>query len=154
MLDQLIPRPLDNAYHGHRLALWLFGLVLVMKIGMSLGSIFNGAVVASSADGLPLDAFTPAGAQTVVSLVALLGLAHLMPCLLGMLALVRYRALVPLLFALLLLEHLGRKVVLHFLPIARVGTPPGGGVNLVLLSLLTVGLALSLWGRSQPRNRD
>jgi len=70
-----------------------------------------------------------------------------MICLLCILVLARYRTVIPFMFALLLLEHLSRKLILHFLPIAETGTPPGSGVNLVLLAVMIVGLALSL--RSQ-----
>jgi hypothetical protein len=136
-------------YRGYKLALWCFALVVLMKAGISLNSIFNGYLVASSADGIPLDSYTPAGAQTVISLFAIWGLSQLMICLLCVLVLVRYRAMIPLMFALLLLEHLSRKLILHFLPIAKSGRPPGSIVNLVLLSLMIVGLALSLRG---PRN--
>jgi len=100
--------------------------------------------VARSADGIPLDTFTPAGAQAVISIFALLGLSQFMICLLGVAVLARYRALVPFMFALLLLEFLSRRVILLVLPIVRTGTPPGFFVNLVLLALMVVGLALSL----------
>jgi hypothetical protein len=71
--------------------------------------------------------------------------------LLCMLVLVRYRAMIPFMFALLLLEHLSKRLILHFLPIPRTGTPPGNAVNLVLLALMIVGLALSL---GSPGNRQ
>jgi len=144
MFDQLLPRHIDNTYRGPKLALWMFGLVVLMKVGMSLVSIFNGYQTASTADAIALDTFTPAGAQAVVSLFALLGLAQLMLCLLGILALVRYRAMVPLMLLLLLLEFLGRRLILLFLPVVRTGTPPGLIMNLVLVALMLAGLALSL----------
>jgi len=144
MFNQLLPQRVDNTYRGYKLALWLFGLLMFMKVAIGLNSIFNGYAVASSADGIPLDTFTSAGAQTVVSLFALLGLSHLVICLVGILVLVRYRALVPLMFALLLLQHLSRTLILQIIPIARTGTPPGSAVNLVLLALMIVGLALSV----------
>jgi hypothetical protein len=50
------------------------------------------------------------------------------------LALVRYRAMIPLMFALLVLEYLSRGLILQFLPIVRSGTPPGSVVNLALLA--------------------
>ena len=151
MFKQLFPQRVDNTYRGYKLALWFFALVVLMKVGMSLNSIFNGYFVASSADGIPLDTFTSAGAQTVVSLFAIWGLAQLVICLLCILVVVRYRSMIPFMFALLLLEHLSRKLILHFLPIAKTGTPPGFAVNLVLLALMIVGLALSL--RSQDNLR-
>jgi hypothetical protein len=154
MLDQFLPQRVDNTYRGYRLALWLFAMVVVMKVAMSLNSIFNGYMVASSADGIPLDTFPSAAAQTVVSLFAVWGLAHLMICLLCILVLARYRSMAPLMLALLLLEHLSRRLILQLLPIVRTGTPPGFFVNLVLLALMIAGLALSLRSQSNPRVKE
>ena len=81
----------------------------------------------------------------MVSIFALLGLAAFVICLLCILVLVRYRSMVPVMFALLLLQSLGGRLILRFLPIVRTGTPPGFYVNLVLLALMIIGLALSLW---------
>jgi len=147
MLSRLLPKYADNAYRGYKAALWLLAVVLLMKAGISLGSIFNGREAAGSADGIPLDTFAPAGAQAVITLFALLGISNLMLCLLDALVLVRYRALVPLIFALFLLEHLCRKVALLILPIERTGAAPGSYLNLVILGVLIIGFALSLWRR-------
>jgi hypothetical protein len=135
MFSRLIPRSFDNTYQGRGLALWLFGLVVLLRVVMSLNSIINSRTIAISADGIPLDTYPPAAAQTVVSLFSLLGLAGLVICLLCILALVRFRSMIPLMFLVLLL---------HFLAIARNGTPPGTYVNLTLFVLLAVGLVLSL----------
>ena len=152
MFKRLLPRHIDNTYHGHKLALWLFALIVLMKSAVSINSIFNGYSVAVSADGIPLDTFTPAGAQAVVSAFAAWGLAQLVICLLCLLVLARYRAMLPFMFALLLLEHLGRRLIFWIMPIVRTGTPPGFYVNLVLTVLMAVGLALSL--RSRGGRRD
>ena len=148
MLDRWLPRRLDNDYPVRRLALWLFAPVIVMKTGIALSTIFNGRVAAESADGLPLASFGAAGAGAVVTLFALWGVAQLVIVAFGVLALTRYRAMVPLMFVLLLFEWLGRKAVLLAMPIARTGAGPGQYVNLALLALITVGLALSLWRRA------
>ena len=149
MFTPLLPQRLDNAYRGQRLALWLFGLVLLMKSAMSLNSIFNSYFVASSADGIPLDTYPAGAAGTIAALFALLGLSHAVVCLLGVVALVRYRSLIPLLFVLFLLEHLSKTVILYFRPIERIGAPPASIINLILLSLLVIGLGLSLWSRDR-----
>lgn len=149
MLNPLLPQRADNTYRGHKLALWLFALVVLLKTVISLNSIFNGHTVASSADGIPLDTFTPAGAQAVVSLFASLGLAHLVVCLLCLVVLVRYRALIPFMFVVLLVEQLSRKLINQFLPIVRTAAPPGSVVTLTLLALMVIGLALSLWNRAR-----
>ncbi len=153
MFDQILPLRADNTYRGYKLALWLFAVVVFMKAAIGLNSIFNGHKVAISADGIPLDTFTPTGARAVVSLFALLGLSHLVICALCVLVLARYRSLVPFMFALLLVEYLVRRLILLFLPIPRIGTPPGSFVNLGLFVLMAVGLALSLWRRDNPQTR-
>jgi hypothetical protein len=144
MLDRLLPKRIDNAYRGHKLALWLLAALVLVKGGIGLGTIFNGHSAATSADGIPLDTFTPAGAQAFLALFAAWGLSQLVLNLIGVLVLVRYRALVPFMFALLLLEHLGRRLIFVVLPIARNGRPPGLVINLALLAVMIVGLVLSL----------
>jgi hypothetical protein len=154
MLNRLLPRQVDNNYRGPKVALWLFALLVLVKVIMSVNSIFNAESIARSADGIPLGTFPPAAAQTVVSLFALTAFSRLMSSVLGILVLVRYRAMVPLMFALFLLEHLGRRLVLQFLPIPRTGTSPGSAINLVLLAVMIVGLALSLWNADRQRARE
>jgi hypothetical protein len=144
MLNRLLPRTADNDYRGYKPALWLFAAVVIMKSVMSLNFIVNGRRVATFADGIPLDTFTPAGAQTVIALFAIWAFAQLVICALSLAILLRYRALVPLMFAFLAAEHLGRKLILQILPIARTGTPPASLINGVLLAVMVVGLALSL----------
>ena len=145
MVNELLPKRIDNTYRGAKLAPWLFAVLLLLKTVISLNSIFNGYSVATSADGIPLDTFPPGAAQTIVSDFALWGLSQFMLCLLGILVLARYRSMIPFMFALLLLEYSSRKLILHFLPVVKIGTPPGFYVNLILLALMIVGLALSLW---------
>ena len=150
MLDKLLPRSLDNTYRGHRLAIWLLLPVLVVKTGIALGTIFNGRRAAQSADGIPLDTFGAGAADAVVGLFAIWGLAQLVICLFGVLALTRYRAMIPLMFTLLLAEHLARKAILLVMPLPRTGAPPGLFINLALLGLMAAGLALSFLGRREP----
>jgi hypothetical protein len=146
-LNRLLPQCIDNTYRGYKVALWLFGLLVLLKTVISLRSIFDGYAVATTADGIPLDTYSPAAVRTIVSLWALLGLSSFMLCLLCILALIRYRSMVPLMFAIFLLEYLGRRLILHFLPIVTTGTPPGFYINLALLVVMIAGLALSLSGR-------
>lgn len=150
MFEQLLPQRLDNTYHGQRVALWVFGSVVLMKTAIALGTIFNGRAAAGRADGIPLDQLGSAGAQAVISLFAIWGLAQLVMSVFGVLALTRYRALVPFMFVLLLAEHLARRLLLSVKPIATTGAHPGGYINLGILGLMVVGLALSLWRRTMP----
>jgi hypothetical protein len=147
MLGKLLPRPIDNTYRGYGAALWLFGLVVAVRVVQSVLIIFNGYSVARDADGIPLDTFPHAAAQTVVALFALSALYRLILSLLCVLVLVRYRGAIPLMFAVLLLNYLAAQLILRFLPLASTGRPPGPVVNLITFALVAVGLALSLRSR-------
>ena len=149
MLDELLPQRLDNEYRGSKLALWLFGLVVAMKSTQSLAIIFNGYATARDADGIPLDSYTPAVAQTVVAVFAQGSLWRLFFCFLCVLVHIRYRNAVPLMFALLALNYLAAQLVLKFVPLLRVGDPVGPLVNLILFAVMLVGLGLSLRRRDR-----
>jgi len=150
MLDTLLPRSLDNEYRGSRVALWLFGLVVALKGTQSLAILFNGRSTAMGADGVPLDTFAPAAAQTVVAVFAQASLWRLFFCLVGALVLMRYRRGVPLMFSLFALNYLAAQLAFAFVPLPRVGAPVGPVVNLILFVLMLVGLGLSLWRRGGP----
>ncbi len=62
--------------------------------------------------------------------------------------------MIPFMFALLLLEHLGRRLIFLVMPVVKSGTPPGFYVNLLLAALLVAGLALSLLNRGRRRAQD
>jgi hypothetical protein len=147
----LFPPAIDNTYRGRASALWILGVVLLLKTIMSVNSIVNGYAVARDADGIPLDAYPPAAAQTIVALLALFGLGHLLLAALSLLALARYRSLVPFMFGILIVELVSRKTILYALPIARTGAPPASAINLAILGFLLAGLALSLWKRVDLR---
>jgi hypothetical protein len=147
LLDKLFPQRIDNTYQGYKAALWLFGLVVGVKIIQSVAVIFNGYSTARDADGIPLDTYAPAAAQTAVALFAQGSLWRLTFSLLCMLVLLRYRSAIPFMFALLLLNYLASHLILQFVPLVRTGTPPGPIVNLIMFALMIIGLTLSLWNR-------
>ena len=151
MLEKILPRYIDNHFQGQKLAVWFFVLIVAFKTVQSLAVVFGGSFVITSADGIPLDTYSPAAGQTVVSLWALLGLTRFWICFLCVLVLFRYRSLLSFMFVILLLSDLGRILVLHYIPIVRTGSPMGPTVNLVLFTLTIVGLVLSLWAKNhQP----
>lgn len=148
MFDKLLPRPIDNTYRGYRVALWLFGLVVGVRMLQSLSVIFNGYSTAINADGLPLDTYPATAAQTAVALFAQASLWRLTVCAVCVLVLARYRSAVPLMFLVLALNFLAAQLLFWFVPLVRVGTPPGPYVNLALFALTIIGLVLSLRSRS------
>jgi len=153
LLDRLLPRQADNRFGGLRAALWLLGLLIFVKLAMSLNSIFNTRSVAAGADGIPLDSFGPAAAREVLLLFALMALGHLALTLTALVALLRYRALVPFVYLVLLAEHVARRAIglSYAAPGARL-TDVAWYVNYGLLGLFALGLALSLVpARPRPR---
>ena len=147
MFDKLIPQRIDNTYRGYKVALWLFGLIVGVRITQSVLVIFNGYSTAKNADGIPLDTYTPAAAQTVVALFTQGALSRLIISLLCVLVLVRYRSAIPFMFVLLMLNYLASQLIFQFVPVVRTGTPPGPIVNLIMFALMIIGLVLSLRSR-------
>lgn len=147
MLEKIFPKQFDNAFRGHFLALWLFGAAMLMELAMATNSLVNTRTVASLADAIPLDRYTNGGAEAVVALFALAGLFRLLVALQGLLALVRYRTMVPLIFLELLALHLGSKLLLVVHPIVKSGVPSaplGSAFVYAIIAILVIGFALSL----------
>ena len=86
--------------------------------------------------------------REIVTLFALVGLGQLALAGLAAIALIRYRAMVPLVFLLLLGEALARRIIV--VASEPVRTAAGSGalyINVALIGLLLFGLLLSLWPR-------
>ena len=145
MLRRLFPRTADNRFEGHRIALWLFGLLIALKLVIGLNSIFNTASVAGGADGIPLASFDPAAAREVLLLFALTSLGQLILASIGLAALIRWRALIPFLYLVALAELLARRAIVEAQEVTRAGTGGAGWyVTYGMLALLSLGLVLSL----------
>ena len=154
MLSRLLPPLANFTYSGSRISLWLLGLVLFLKLGIALGAIFNGHHAASIADGIPIDSYTPQGAQAFLSVFASLGLSQFMLGLLGVLILLKYRPLVPIFLLVLLVEYLARKGVNAYMPIARSGNAPGWAINWAIFGVMLVAFVLSMRQRDVPSHAD
>jgi hypothetical protein len=145
VFERLLPRQADNRYQGYRLALWLLGLLIALKLVMSVNSILNTESVAVGADRIPLDSFGPAAAREVLLLFALMALGHLALTLIALTTLIRYRALVPFIYLVLIGEQIARRAIIQA---QAVGSAGGGGVgwyvNYGFLTLMALGLLLSL----------
>jgi len=156
MFNRLLPSVADFTYKGSRVAIWLLGLVLFMKVVIALGAIFNGHYSASVADGIPLDSYPPLAVQAFLTLLASLGLSQLMLGLLGVVVLFRYRALIPLFLLVLLIEYLARKGINAYLPIARSANAPGGAINWVIFGIMLLAFVLSMhpFNRKTPNSKS
>ena len=145
MLTRIFPTQIDNTHHGHRAALWLLGVFVLLKLVMSTNSLLNTRSVATGGDGIPLDAMTPDGVQVTLMLFALLALGQLILGLLAALVLIRYRAMVPLMFLILMVEQVARRGLIMVYAVPRIGgTPVGFYVSTGLLGMIVIGFGLSL----------
>ena len=147
ILSRLFPARIDNTYQGSKIALWILGLLIAVRTMQSVMVLVNGYSIAQSADGIPLETYPAAAAQTIVALFTLSAVNRLVISLICVVVLVRYRRAVPLMFLLLLVTYFAGQLVGRVVPIVRVGQPPAVVVNLTLLGLTIIGLGLSLWKR-------
>jgi len=145
VLDRLFPKQVDNRFDGRRSALWLLGLLIALKLVVSLNSIFNTALVAQGADGIPLDSYGPAAAREVLTLFALVALGQLILALVALAALIRWRSLVPFLYLVSLVEMVARRLIVETQGATQpAASPIAWYVTWGVLILLVLGLALSL----------
>lgn len=147
MFDKLLPQPIDNRYSGSKIALWLFGLIVLVHILQGVMIIIDGHSIMQSADGIPLETYPAAAAQTIMAIFEVSSLRRLIISLICAVVLFRYRSAVPVMFVVLGISYLGGQVIFQFLPIERVGSSPGLIINLIMFAMMIIGLALSLWSR-------
>ena len=127
--------------------MWILGLVIALRAVQSTMIIFNGYSTAVGADGIPLDTYPPDAVQTILALFAIGSLWRLLFSVIGVIVLIRYRSAVPLILALMVVQFLAAQLLSWFIPLVRIGTPPGVIVNLIQFGLIVVALVLSLLSR-------
>ena len=146
MLRRLFPRQIDNRFGGHPLALWLLAFHVGLNLVIGINSIANTAKIAAGADGFRLESYGADGARAVLMQFSLHGLAGLTLALFGAIALLRYRAMAPIVMLLLLFELVGRRMIVQAYAVERAyALGFAYWLNLSMLAMLVAGLALSLW---------
>lgn len=148
MLARLFPKTIDTQWRGPWAAVAVLALVVLMKLSTSFGTVFATRRVALGPDGIPVDKVGPEAAGVMLNLLAVVGFDQLVLTLVGVIALVRYRAMIPLAFLLLLTEQAGRRAVNYYHPsVHGEGASAGLYINLAILALMVVGFGLSLMER-------
>lgn len=99
-MSRLLPERIDNHYRGYVLALWLFVLVALQRVALGLTHLLKADGGAQSISTIPLDTYPPSAAQNIIGLFARMGLEQLLFGALCLLVLIRYRALIPLMYLL------------------------------------------------------
>lgn len=148
MLKRIFPKIIDNTYGGYAIAIWLLVPIALSKLVMGGNSIVNTRYVIEVADRIPVSTFDPGAAATLLFLFRCWGLGLALMSLLTLVAVVRYRAMIPLMYLVLTIEQVVRRGFTLFdpLPILRSTDGPSSGyvVNLVMTVLLLIGSALSM----------
>jgi len=146
-LTRLLPQRIDNHYRGHPVGLWLFVPITLQKVAMSLTHLLKADGGAQSISTIPLDSYPPSAAQNIIALFARLGLEQLVLASLLVLVLLRYRAMIPLMYVLIVAHYLGSRVVAETEPLVLAGTSGVQTPFLVIAILSVLGLILSLTGK-------
>ena len=150
MFQLLFPKVIDNKYRGSWLALVLFVPVMLLKLSMGFHVAgFNPMIdprnILISADGIPLDSFSAEAVSTIVFFANAWGFSLFVIMLFSLVALLRYRAMLPLAILFVAIEQVGRKAM----NIAQDGwrlddMTTGNIINYVLSALLLLALVLSM----------
>ena len=149
MLHRLLPSVVDNRFDGHPAALWLFVPLALMKLALGFAHVLRADGGAQSVSHMPLDLYPDGATQNIVGLMARMGLEQ---CLLGalfVLVLLRYRALIPLMYAVMVLHYVGAKLVAGFKPLALAGVSGASNMHLLIAVLAVFGFVLSLAPRGE-----
>jgi hypothetical protein len=147
MLNRIFPSTVDTRYRGHPVGLWLFVPIALIKLSQSLTHLLKHDGGAQSISTIPLDTYPSSAAQNIIGLFARLGLEQILLASIFLLVLFRYRALIPLMYLLIVAHFVGGKIVAQFKPLVLAGTSGVSTPFLIIAILSVVGLVLSLTGR-------
>ena len=137
----LLPERADNRLRGSQIPLYFLMLVAAIGVVRSLIHIFSPDGGAGSIAGMDLSG---SGANEVIFAFALWGGAQLIYALLQWVVILRYRALVPLMWLVQILETLSRMLPGLLKPVVFSHTPPGAYQNYIYLALGVLMLAIAL----------
>lgn len=149
MLSRMFPKQLDNDYRGYQAAIWLLVLFLLVRTfaGVSqigLNPLWTNSEILQGVERVPLDTFDTKAADAVIVLFGWWGATtNLMLNILGFIAVVRYRAMIPLVYLLIVGSHIGQVVLADTAPIAGM-LGAGASRPIIGVALLLIGLAMSL----------
>lgn len=140
MLEQLFPKTLDNRFQGHLLALLLFIPITLGKMLAGLSYLFTADVRASG----PLASLNIEGEVGFADIVAQIGLSELSLAMVFLVVLFRYRSMIPLMYALLLVGILLEKGLMSHSYSALVSEPSNPLLTLTIALMSIVGFIFSI----------
>ena len=143
ILEIILPQKIDNSLKGSKLPFFVFAIYAVISTGRSLIHLLATDGGAGSIAGMDLSV---TGAQGIILAFALWGSSQLILALIQIIVVLRYRALVPLMYCLLIIEILLRQLVGYLKPVSFAHTPPGAIANQIILPLALLMLVMSVRG--------
>ena len=154
----LFPQQFTNEFPGFKIALWAFYAFTALTLWRSQHHLLAHDGGAQSIATIPLSNYPDGAALTVIGIFALWGLSQLVIGVIYLIAALRYRSMIPILYLLALVEYLVRLFYIPaYKPIETVGTAPGAAGNLPLVIFTLIMLVASLWPRnpnSAQHNED
>lgn len=153
MLERIFPETVDNNYKGH-------GIGKALLILYTFKSFLAGSIHMFAADGgaqsiasVALDQFNNGGAESVVTMFGLWGMEQFVIGLIAAVILWRYKALIPMMSLVYVIEYAGRGVSHLFTPgLVTANTPPGAVADYVLIPMAIVMFLLSLYIPKKKRD--
>lgn len=139
ILTTLFPEKADNSISGLKITVYVFAGIVILSTVRSLIHIFAADGGAGSIAGIDL---TVSGADGIVFAFALWGSAQLILAGIQWLVLLRYRALLPLMYLFLIVEIFLRILIGRLKPIQLEATPPGAIGNFILLPIAVIMLIM------------
>jgi hypothetical protein len=148
MLSRLFPKQFDNVYRGYQVAIWLLVLFLLVRTFASvtqigLNPLWTNSEVLQGVERVPLDTLDPKAADAAIVLFGWWGATNLMLNVLGFIAVGRYRAMIPLVYLLIVGSHIGQIALADAAPIVGM-LGAGASRPIVGVGVLLIGLGMSL----------
>ena len=136
--NKIFPKSVTNNFAGHKLALYVFGFVVIFTIVRSFIHILAPDGGAQSIAGIPLTTFSTEAQSAVIFMFAVWGLSQMLMGIVYAIVLWKYKSLIPLMYIMIFLEYLLRIVIGHFKPVETLHTAPGEIGNYILIPLAVV----------------
>ncbi len=146
LLEILLPAKIDNVIRGTKIPFYIFALYAIVSTVRSCIHLLSPDGGAGTIAGMDLSV---AGADGIIFAFALWGSSQLLFALIQLLAVIRYRSLIPFMWLMLALEVLLRELVGAMKPVTFAHTPPGAIGNQLILPLAVIMVIWSLWSGSK-----
>ena len=147
MITRVFPKQFDNEFMGYKFSLWIFYALTALTLWRSQHHLFAPDGGAESIASIPLSTYSAAASDTIIGVFALWGLSQLIIGLIYLVACIRYRSMIPLLYLLAAFEYLVRFAYVGvFKSIEIAGTAPGSVINLPFTIAFIVLFFFSIGG--------